>query len=138
MEEVFEFLKQCQTYYLATVEGEQPRVRPFGSYAIYEGKLYIETAHYKRVAQQINAHPLVEICAFDNQSRWVRIACQLVPDERVEAKHAFLEQMPELRDLGYDEHGDKMAIYYMKDATATFESYAGEKREVQFNYDNCK
>lgn len=132
MREVFEFLKHCQTYYLATIEGEQPRVRPFGSYAIYEDKLYIETAHYKRVAQQIDAHPLVEICAFDNQSRWVRIACRLVADERVEAKRAFLEQMPELRDLGYDETGDKMAIYYMTNATATFESYAGEKRELEF------
>lgn len=132
MQEVYSFLKQCQTYYLATVEGDQPRVRPFGSYAVYEDKLYIETAHYKAVAQQINAHPLVEICAFDNQSRWVRIACRLILDERVEAKQAFLEQMPELRDLGYDEHGDKMAIYNMVDATATFESYAGEKKIIKF------
>lgn len=132
MEEVFEFLKTCKVYYLATMDGEQPRVRPFGSYAVYEGKLYIETAHNKPVAHQIDAHPQVEICAFDNQSRWVRIDCRLMADERVEAKRAFLEQMPELRDMGYDEHGDKMAIYYMADATATFESYAGEKREVVF------
>lgn len=70
MQEVFEFLKACGTYYLATMDGEQPRVRPFGSYAVYDGKLYIETAHYKPVSHQIDAHPQVEICAFDNESRW--------------------------------------------------------------------
>lgn len=132
MNEVYQFLKQCGTYYLATMEGSQPRVRPFGSYCVFEGKLYIETAHGKPVSHQIDAHPLVEICAFDNQSKWVRIACTLVPDERVEAKHAFLEAMPELRDMGYDEHGSKMAIYYMKDAVATFSSYTDAPYEVRF------
>lgn len=132
MEEVFEFLKRCGTYYLATLDGEQPRVRPFGSYAVFNGKLYIETAHYKPVAHQIDTHPLVEICAFDDQSKWVRIACRLVADESYEAKHAFLEQMPELRDLGYDEEGDKMAIYYMTDAEATFSSYTDESRIIRF------
>lgn len=133
MQEVYEFLKACGTYYLATMDdGEQPRVRPFGSYAIYDGKLYIETAHGKPVSHQIDTHPLVEICAFDNQSRWVRIACRLVADESYEAKHAFLEQMPELRDMGYDETGSKMAIYYMQDAEATFSSYTDEPRIVRF------
>ena len=132
MQEVFEFLKACGTYYLATLDGQQPRVRPFGSYAVHQGRLYIETAHYKPVAHQIDAHPLVEICAFDNQSRWVRIAARLVADESYEAKHAFLEQMPELRDLGYDETGNKMAIYYLTEAEATFSSYTDEPRTVRF------
>ena len=132
MQEVFEFLKACGTYYLATMDGEQPRVRPFGSYAVYDGKLYIETAHYKPVSHQIDAHPQVEICAFDNESRWVRVACRLVADESYEAKHAFLEQMPELRDMGYDETSDKMAIYYMADAEATFSSYTEAPRIAHF------
>lgn len=132
MTTVYQFLKSCGTYYLATIEGEQPRVRPFGSYAVYNDRLYIETAHYKEVSKQIDRHPLVEICAFDNQSRWVRIACRLVDDPSVEAKRAFLEQQPELRDMGYDEHGDKMAIYYMQDATATFYSYSDEPYVVHF------
>lgn len=132
MQEVFEFLKACGVYYLATVEGNQPRVRPFGSYAVINGKLYIETAHGKPVAQQIDANSKVEICAFDGQSRWVRVACTLVPDESVEAKHEFLEQMPGLRDLGYNETDGKMAIYYVTDAEATFSSYTDEPRIVKF------
>ena len=132
MNEVLEFLKACGTYYLATLDGDQPRVRPFGSYAEFEGKLYIETAHGKPVSQQIDAHPLVEICAFDNASRWVRIQARLVADERQEAKVAFLEQMPSLRDLGYNEFDGKMAIYYLTDAVATFNSYAGENTVVKF------
>lgn len=132
MEEVIAFLRACPAYYIATVEGDQPRVRPFSSLAPFEGKLYIESNYFKPFADQVKKNPKVEICAFDNQSRWVRIVCELVDDRRVEAKKALLDYMPEIRDLGYDEHDENMSVYWMKEAVATFYSYTDEPREVRF------
>lgn len=131
MNEVLSFLKECQTYYIATCEGDQPRVRPFSSLAPFEGKLYIESNYFKPFANQVKTNPKVEICAFDNKSRWVRIQCELVDDRRVEAKKALLDYMPEIRDLGYDEHDENMSVYWMKDAVATFSSYTDEPYEVR-------
>ena len=132
MEEVFKFLRTCVTYYIATTEGDQPRVRPFSSLVLFEGKIYIESSHSKAFAHQLEKNPKVEICAFDNTSRWVRIACTLVDDPRVAPKKALLDYMPEIRDLGYDEHDPDMAVYYLHDATATFYSYSEPPRQIHF------
>ena len=85
MKQVYDFLKKAGTYYLATVEADQPRVRPFGTVNEFEGKLYIQTGKAKPVSHQIAANPKVEICAFSG-GEWIRIACELVEDDRVEAK----------------------------------------------------
>ena len=85
MKQVYDFLKKAGTYYLATVEGNQPRVRPFGTVNEFEGKLYIQTGKVKPVSHQIAANPKVEICAFSG-GEWIRIACELVENDRVEAK----------------------------------------------------
>lgn len=132
MEEILTFIKSCPTYFIATMDGNQPRLRPFTSLCIFEGKMYIESAHRKNFAKQVEKNPLVEISAFDGVSRWIRVAAELVDDPRVEAKAAMLTAMPEIRDLGYDEHDPDMAVYYLKDATATFYSYTDEPREVKF------
>ena len=130
MHEVYDFLKKCGVYYLATVDGDQPRVRPFGALHIYEGKMYIITGHKKRVAQQLAANPKVEFCA-QKDSEWVRVACTLVEDERVEAKKAYLDAYPHLRGQ-YNENDDNTAIYYLKDATATFSSFTTADEVVKF------
>lgn len=132
IKEVMEFLLKCKTYYIATVDGDQPRVRPFSSLCEFEGHLYVESNYFKPFTDQVKKNPKVEICAFDNISRWVRIECELVDDRRVEAKKALLDYMPEIRDLGYDEHDENMAVYWMKNAKATFDAYDGEHRIVQF------
>ena len=80
MNEVYEFLKKCGTYYLATVEGDQPRVRPFGTVNIYNGKLYIQTGKSKAVSRQLHANPMAEICAFQD-GKWIRVTGELVCDE---------------------------------------------------------
>ena len=90
MNEVYDFLKQCGTYYLATVEGDQPRVRPFGTVDLFEDKLYIQTGKVKDVSKQIQANPKAEICAFDGK-RWLRIAATMVRDDRVEPKVHMLD-----------------------------------------------
>lgn len=136
MKEVMKFLEECKTYYIATVEstpdGEQPRVRPFSSLCEFEGHLYIESNYFKPFADQVKKNPKVEICAFDNVSRWIRIECELVDDRRVEAKKALLDYMPDIRELGYDEHDENMSVYWMKNAKATFYSYTEEPRSVCF------
>lgn len=121
MKQVYDFLKKAGTYYLATAEGNQPRVRPFGTVNEFEGKLYIQTGKAKPVSHQIAANPKVEICAFSG-GEWIRIACELVEDDRVEAKKSMLDAYPNLRGM-YDEKDGNTQVFYMKNATATISSF---------------
>ena len=130
MQEVYEFLKECGTYYLATVEGDQPRVRAFGTVDLFEGKLYIQTGKVKDCFKQMIANPKVEICAFGG-GKWLRIAATAVNDDRVEAKAHMLESYPSLKGR-YSAEDDNTAVLYLKDATATFSSFAGEGKVVKF------
>ena len=130
MEEVYGFLKACGTYYLATVEGDQPRVRPFGTVNIFEGRLYIQTGKSKEVSKQLQINGKAEICGF-NKGTWVRVAGTLVRDDRVEAKADLLDHYPGLKK-NYDAHDDNTEVLYFKDATATFSSFTAEPRVIKF------
>jgi len=130
MNEVFEFLKRCSVYYLATMEGDQPRVRPFGTIDVFEDKLYIQTGKVKSVSKQIQANPKVEICAF-NGREWLRIEAVAVRDENVEAKRHLLDAYPDLKDM-YDPEDDNTEVLYLKDATATFSSFTAEPKVVKW------
>ena len=130
MEEVYEFLKKCGAYYLATVDGDQPRVRPFGTYLIFEGKLYIQTGKVKDVSKQMMANPKVEICAFSGDT-WIRIEAKAVEDDRIEAKQAMLDAFPQLQQM-YSADDDNTQVLYLNDATATFSSFGGEPKVVKF------
>lgn len=98
LERVVDFLKQANTYYLATVEGDQPRVRPFGTAHVYEGRLYIQTGKVKEVSRQMLANPKVEICAF-MKGEWIRVSGELVEDDRVEARQSMLDAYPSLQKM---------------------------------------
>ena len=130
MERVCEFLKNAGVYYLATVEGDQPRVRPFGTVHIFEGKLYIQTGKVKSVSRQLAANPKVEICAFHNGT-WLRIAGELVEDDRVEAKKSMLDAYPNLRNM-YDENDGNTQVLYFRSAEATFSSFTAQPETVRF------
>ena len=130
MERVCKFLKDAGTYYLATVEGDQPRVRPFGTANIFEGRLYIQTGKVKPVSRQLMANPKAEICAFHNGT-WVRIAVELVEDDRVEARKSMLDAYPSLRKM-YDENDGNTQVFYFKNATATFSSFTAAPETVEF------
>lgn len=130
MQEVYEFIKNANTYYLATVEGNQPRVRPFGTVDIFEGKLYIQTGKVKDVSKQIQANPKVELCAFTG-GKWLRVAGTLVRDDRVEAKEHMLAAYPSLQSM-YSATDDNTEVLYFKEATATFSSFTEETRVIQF------
>lgn len=130
MEEVFEFLKSCEVYYLATVEGDQPRVRPFGTVDIFEGKFYIQTGKVKNVSKQIQENPKVEICACEG-GKWLRVSGKLVRDDRVEAKKHMLDNYPELRSM-YSEDDDNTEVLYFEDATAVFYSFTDEPKIIKF------
>ena len=130
MERVCKFLKDAGTYYLATVEGDQPRVRPFGTAHIFEGRLYIQTGKAKPVFKQLMANPKAEICAFHNGT-WVRIAGELVEDDRVEARKSMLDAYPSLRKM-YDENDGNTQVFYFKNATATFSSFTAAPETVAF------
>ena len=130
MQEVYQFLKKCQTYYLATVEGDQPRVRPFGTVNIFEGKLYIQTGKIKDVAKQMMANPNIEICAFDG-NEWIRVCAQAVEDDRIEARVSMLENYPELQEMYAPDDGNTQ-VFYLKDAVAIISSFTSAPKVIKF------
>jgi uncharacterized pyridoxamine 5'-phosphate oxidase family protein len=130
MQEVYEFLKGCKTYFLATVEGDQPRVRPFGTIHIFDGKLYIQTGKVKDASKQMAANPKVEICAW-NGEQWIRLQAIAVNDDRLEAKVSMLEAYPSLKGR-YAVDDDNMQVLYLKDATATLASFAAPPKVIKF------
>lgn len=130
MQEIYDFLKKCRTYYLATMEGDQPRVRPFGSVNVYEGRLYFQTGKGKDVAGQIIENPKIEICAYDGD-RWIRVRAVAIEDDRFVAKKYILDAHPSLRErFSADESNTK--VFYLKDAAATISSFTGEPRVIHF------
>jgi len=130
MQEVYDFLKQCGVFYLATVEDDQPRVRPFGALAIFEGKLYTQTGRIKPVSKQLAANPKAEICAFKDGT-WLRVAATLVDDPRIEAQEALLEAHPGLKSRYQAGDGNTQVLYF-KDATATFSSFTAPEKVIRF------
>ncbi|MBO4290191.1 MAG: pyridoxamine 5'-phosphate oxidase family protein [Lachnospiraceae bacterium] len=130
MERVEKFLKEAGAYYLATAEGDQPRVRPFGTAHIFEGKLYIQTGKVKAVSKQLHANPKFEICAFKD-GEWLRVAGELVEDDRIEAKQSMLDAYPSLQRMYAADDGNT-EVFYMKNAVATFSSFTKAPEVVEF------
>ncbi len=130
MKRVEQFLKEAGTYYLATVEGDQPRVRPFGTAHIFEGKLYIQTGKVKDVSKQLHANPKAEICAFKD-GEWLRVAGELVEDDRVEARQSMLDAYPSLQKM-YQADDGNTEVFYFRNATATFSSFTHAPETVKF------
>ena len=130
MQRVLDFLKEAGTYYLATVEGDQPRVRPFGTVNLYEGRLYIQTGKVKDVSRQLHANPKAEICAFKD-GRWLRVSGRLVEDPRIDAKVSMLEKYPELQGM-YSADDGNTEVFYFEDATAVFASFTSEPEVIRF------
>ncbi|MBO4289504.1 MAG: pyridoxamine 5'-phosphate oxidase family protein [Lachnospiraceae bacterium] len=129
MERVVKFLKEAGAYYLATVEGDQPRVRPFGTAHIFEGKLYIQTGKVKEVSKQLHINPKFEICAFKD-GEWLRVAGELVEDDRIEAKQSMLDAYPSLQRMYAADDGNT-EVFYMKNAVATFSSFTKAPEVVE-------
>lgn len=130
MNEIYEFLKQCKTYYLATMEGDQPRVRPFGTVDIFEGRLYIQTAKIKKVSQQMKTNPKVEISSTMGR-QWIRLEAIAVLDDRQEAKQQMLDSYPMLQSM-YKADDGNTEVFWLKDATATIFSFTEEPKTYTF------
>ena len=130
MEKVFEFLKSAGTYYLATVDGDQPRVRPFGTINIFDGKLYIQTGKIKEVSKQLHKNPKAEISAFKDGT-WIRVAGELIEDDRREARASMLDAYPDLRAM-YSEDDGNTEVFYFKNATATISSFTAAPEVITF------
>ncbi|MGN0293185.1 MAG: pyridoxamine 5'-phosphate oxidase family protein [Lachnospiraceae bacterium] len=130
MQRVYDFLKKAGTYYLATMDGDQPRIRPFGTVDLFEGKIYIQTGKVKAVSKQMEKNPKVEICAMDG-GQWIRVEAAVVRDERVEAKEHMLDNYPSLKAM-YSPTDDNTEVLYLKDATATISSFTAEPVVIHF------
>lgn len=130
MKEVYDFLKKSGVFYLATEDGDQPRVRPFGALNIYDDKLYIQTGKKKDVSKQISVNPNVEICAM-NDGKWIRITGKVISDDRIDAKRDFLDNNPNLKKM-YSADDDNTEVLYFKDATAIIYSFDGDPVKFKF------
>lgn len=131
MNEVYNYLKDIGTYYLATSEGDQPRVRPFGTIAIFEGNLYIQTGNVKKVFAQMKKNPKVEICAMGKDQTWIRITATAVRDDRVQARQHMLDEYPNLKNMYAADDGN-CEVLYLKDATATIYSFTEKPKIINF------
>ncbi len=130
MKEVYEFLKESGTYYLATEESGQPRVRPFGTVNIFEDRLYIQTGKVKKVSKQMMVNPKIEISTTIGD-KWIRIEAIAVEDDRIEAKQSMLDAYPSLQGMYRADDGNTQVLY-LKDATATIYSFSEEPRVIEF------
>jgi uncharacterized pyridoxamine 5'-phosphate oxidase family protein len=130
MKEVYEFLKKCGTYFIATMDGDQPRVRPFGTVEIFENKLYIQTGKVKNVSKQIKANPKIEICALAD-GKWIRIEAIAVEDDRIEPKQHMLDAYPQLKSM-YAADDENTQVLYLTNATATIASFTDPPRVIKF------
>ena len=130
MKQVYDFLKKAGVYYLATAEGDQPRVRPFGTIDLFDNKLYIQTGLRKDVAKQLAKNPKAEICAF-MEGKWIRVRADLILDNRREARKHMLDAYPDLRAM-YNEDDGNTAVYYLKNATATISSFTEPPKVIKF------
>ncbi len=131
MQEVYVFLKKCETYFIATSEGDQPRVRPFGTIDLFENELYIQTGKVKNVSKQIHANPKIEICGLIG-GEWIRVEALAIEDDREAAKQHMLDAYPSLLERGYKADDDNMVVYYLKNATATFYSFTEAPKVIKF------
>lgn len=130
MEEVYEFLKKCGTYYLATADGDQPRVRAFGTVDLFDGKLHIQTGKVKEVSRQIMTNPRIEICAFDG-TRWLRLTARALEDDRYEARKHMLDAYPSLQKMYQPDDGNTQ-VFALEDCRAVFSSFTEEPRAIEF------
>lgn len=130
MKEVCDFLKACDTYYLATMEGDQPRVRPFGTIHMFEGKLYIQTGKVKEVSKQILQNPKIEICGM-HDGKWIRVQATAIEDDRIEARQSMLDDYPSLQNM-YSATDGNTQVFYLKDAVATISSFTEEPKVIRF------
>jgi uncharacterized pyridoxamine 5'-phosphate oxidase family protein len=130
VQEVIDFLKKAGTYYLATVDGNKPHVRPFGTANVFEGKLYIQTGKSKPCSQQMTANPNIEICAMVENS-WLRIEAKAITDDRIEPKRSMLDAYPNLKGM-YSAEDSNTHVLYLEDAVATFASFGSEPRVIKF------
>jgi len=130
MKNVYEFIKKCQVYYLATMDSDRPRVRPFGTIDLFEDKLYIQTGKVKDVSKQIVKNPYVEISCFDGE-KWLRLEAEAIEDDRFEAKQHMLDAYPDLQAM-YKADDDNTQVFYLKNAKASFCSFTAEPEVVEF------
>ena len=131
MQRVYDFLKNAGVYYLATMDGDQPRVRPFGTVNLFEGKLYIQTGKVKPVSQQMQKNPKVEISAMGTDGRYIRLQAEVVRDDRMEPKTSMFAAFPDLRSM-YDPADENTEVLYLKNALAQICAITGEVEEVRF------
>ncbi len=130
MNEIYDFLKKCGTYYLGTVEDNKPKIRPFGTIDIYNGKLTIQTGLKKDVAKQMIKNPNITICAFDG-NKWIRVDAIAKLDDSIEASSHMLERYPNLKGM-YTPGDGNTCVFVLESGQATISSFVEKPKTIKF------
>lgn len=131
VQEVFDYLKASRTFYLGTVEGDQPRVRPMGAIAVFEGKLYFQTANTKNVFKQLLANPKVELCTMGSEGTWIRIQANAIHDDRLVAREHMMDANPGLKNR-YAADDGICEVLYLDQGKAVIYSFTAEPKTLEF------
>ena len=130
IKEVYEMLKKAGTYYLATCDEGQPRVRPFGTVNIFKDKLYIQTGKSKAVSRQLHVNPKLELCAMVDGD-WLRVEASAVEDDDRAARVSMLEAYPGLQAM-YSPDDGNTEVWYLRNVTATLYSFTNPPKVYKF------
>ena len=132
-EEIMQFLKDNPTFYLATVDGYLPRVRPLGFAMRYNGHLCLGIGKHKAAYKQLLDNTNLELCACNDRGEWLRIQGTANFDNTPEAQEAAFLQMPQLADIYNEESGLKLGIVYLDHLSAKLFSMSGTVKDIM-NY----
>ena len=120
-ERIVRILKQAKTFFFATVDGDQPRVRPYNAVVEFDDKVYFYTNNHKSAFKQMMDSPKIELCALISEDRWIRVSGKIVFDYRAEAKKAMLDANPELKKM-YSENDKIFEVFYLSNMAAAIHS----------------
>ncbi len=131
VKEVLQFLEDSKVFYVSTVEGDKPRVRPFSGIHEFEGRLYMPTSNKKKVFAQMMKNPHVEICSMAH-GKWIRIEAEIVCDHSLEARKSMMDHYGEELASMYSLDDGKFEVVYLNNTKATIYSFAEEPVVIEF------
>jgi len=134
MRQTHDFIKNAGHYFIATVDKDQPHVRPFGTIHIFEGRLYIQTGRKKKVGRQLKSNGKIELCAMKDD-KWIRLSGTVAEDPRHEAKSSMLDAYPSLKKIYSPDDDNTMVLFFVPGtATATIYSYGNNAAPVELKF----
>ncbi|QNU68595.1 pyridoxamine 5'-phosphate oxidase family protein [Ruminiclostridium herbifermentans] len=132
MDEVVKFLEENPVFYIATVDGDTPKVRPFGFFLKHQQKLYFGVGNQKETFKQLQKNPKFEISTTSKDNTWLRLSGNAVFETSEELLEKAFERNPNLKALYSKENGPRLELFYIENAKAEFLNFLGEHKVINF------